>query len=102
MTSPPRLPRDGYPLDLDGSLEYVRPATGWTLWPDGATYPAGFGIGCVSGFMPQMDQAVYAQMIARLPWGPSVDQVPADPMRYIGQMTFPTLQQVGSPDGVSR
>lgn len=96
MTSPPMISRDGYPFDFDGSLDYVRSATGQTLWPDVATYPNGDGIGCVSGFMPQMDAAVYSQMIARLPWGPSVNQVPTDPMRYIGQMTFPTLQQIGA------
>lgn len=96
MTSPPSISRDGYPLDLDGSLDYVRPATGWTLWPDCATYPNGYGIGNVSGLMPQMDATVYAQMIARLPWGPSVGGVPADPSRYTYQAVLVGLPQIGA------
>lgn len=100
-TSLPRLPQDGYPFDLDGALDFTRPATGWTLWPNNATYPNNLGQLAVSGLMPQQDAAVYAQMIARLPWGPTVNAVPEDPTKYIIQAIFPTLPQVGSYDSMS-
>lgn len=101
-TSSPRRDVRGYPFDLDGSERFMRPAHGFAIYPDVATYPNGAGIGCVSGFMRQMDAAVYSQMIARLPWGPTVNAIPADPMRYIIQAEFPTLQQQGSDGSVSR
>lgn len=96
MTGAPTISRDGYPFDLDGSLDFVRPAKGLAYYPDPATYPNKRGIGCVSGLMPQQDKFVWAQLIARIPAGPTVDHVPANPMQYIGQVTFPQLQQVGS------
>lgn len=94
--SPPRpVAPGGYPLDLDGSERHTRPAKGWTLWPDPATYPNNTGIGMVSGILRQFDAAVYAQMVARLPAGPTIDAVPFNPMQYIGQVTFPQLPQIG-------
>lgn len=100
--SPPRPVRPGdYPLDLDGSERHTRPATGYTWWPDPATYPNGNGIPAVSGILRQFDAAVYSQMIARLPAGPTIDAVPFDPMRYIGQVIFPQLPQIGSIEAVN-
>lgn len=100
--SPPRTRYGGYPFDLDGSERHIRPATGWTLWPDPATYPNGNGIGLVSAILRQFDAAVYQQMIARIPAGPLINAVPFNPMQYIGQVVFPQLPEIGDTGGVSR
>lgn len=102
MTSAPRLNHGGYPLDLDGSLRYTRPATGTDYWPAPETYPNGRGIGCVQAFMPQQDAFVYAQMIARPPVGPSGNLGVANFAIYTGVFNFPTLPQTGSNIEASR
>lgn len=96
MTSAPRLNNGGYPIDLDGSLRYTRPATGIDFFPAVETYPNGRGIGCVQAFMPQQDAFVYAQMIARPPVGPSGNLNIPDLGAYVGDFNFPTLPQIGS------
>lgn len=101
QTAAPRFDPAGYPLDLDGALRFVRPALGFAYYPEKSGYPNGDGIGMVSGLMPQMDAAVYAQMTARLPGSPSINPLMntvANPMEWIIQATFPTLQQYGSSD----
>lgn len=62
-------PRTGgtYPLDLDASLRYTRPAHGFTLYP----YPS--VIGCISGLYPQQDHLVQAGRYGKTPSGPWIN-----------------------------
>jgi len=76
---------DSYPLDLDGAERQVRFRTGVSPRP----YPP--IIGCVSGFLPQMNPAVWAGMYFKEPWGPGVTTVPVN-LQW--QITVPGLQKV--------
>jgi hypothetical protein len=89
-------PYPGYIYDFDGSLRFYRPKLVYSTNPDPATYPNGEYFGMVQGMMPLQDDRIYQTMVGRIPWGPTINQVPADAMRYIGQMTFPELQKTGS------
>lgn len=63
---PPR--RSGtYPLDLDASLRFTRPAHGYTLYP----YPT--IVGCISGLWPQQDHLVQSGRYGKQPSGPWIN-----------------------------
>lgn len=78
---------DKYPLDLDGSERQTRFQTG----RDPKPYPP--IIGMVSGFLPEMDWRVYAQMWGKDPSGPSMNPMP---LNLQWQITIPNLNKVGS------
>lgn len=80
-----------YPFDFDGSQRYSRNKTGLDVFP----FVGGDGtigqIGSVSGFMPQLDQFVWAQGTGKKPFGPfSTTQ----PVNVEWQMTVPGLGKV--------
>lgn len=58
-------PRAG--LDLDGSLRFTRPATGYAIAP----YPP--VIGYIQGLLPMQDGLVIAGLYAKRPSGPWAD-----------------------------
>lgn len=52
-----------YPYDLDGSLDFMRPATGYALMPFPPT------IGYISGLLPLMNAQETAMMFGKTPFG---------------------------------
>lgn len=87
----PTIEPNGYPFDLDGSLQYTRPKTGIDFFPwiggDG-TVPQ---IGMVSGLMRQNDVAVWGQMTGKVPTGPGATTVPVN-LQW--QITVPGLSKL--------
>lgn len=67
---------DGYPYDLDGSLRYVRLATGIDIFPTHSNADNFAKLGQVSGIMPQQDMLVWGQMYAPIPYGPIMNPMP--------------------------
>lgn len=80
--------QDRYPLDLDGSLRYTRPKTGYDYWPTHSNYDNFQQLGYVSGFLPEMDTRVWSQLYGRWPSGPSVNPLP---LNLQWQITVPGL-----------
>lgn len=76
-----------YPLDLDGSERQTRFKTGSDLFP----YPP--IIGCVSGFLPQMDWRVWAQGIGKNGYGPSFQ---AFPVNLQWQINIPGMSKMST------
>lgn len=77
----PRKSADGYPLDLDGSLRYVRPHT-----IDNFPYPTtgplsgmnGRVVDYISGILPQANAFFFSHYnTARTPYGPNINDVPS-------------------------
>ncbi len=81
---------DNYPTDLDGSLRYVRLATGIDYFPwiggDGTVAQ----IGAVNGFMRQLDVRVWSQMTGKVPSGPFST---TSPLNLQWQVTVPGLSK---------
>lgn len=69
---------DHYPYDLDASERFVRPRTGIDYWPYPWNGDSFAQLGCVSGFLPQMDGRVWGQMYGRDPYGPIVSALPVN------------------------
>lgn len=86
--------RDNYPLDLNGSLRYTSPKTGYDFWPAHDNADNFAQLGQVSGFMPQQDPFVWAQGYGKMPSGPIVSALP---LNLTWQMTVPGLSKQDSP-----
>lgn len=63
---------NGYQFDLDGSLRYGRPKTGYDYFP----YPPISGT--ISGILPIFNPAVWAGLYAPQPFGPGVGPSPVN------------------------
>ncbi|MDE2429505.1 MAG: hypothetical protein KGM99_12295, partial [Burkholderiales bacterium] len=61
-----------YPYDLNGALDFVRPATGVSKFP----YPQ--TIGHVEGLLPLFNGMEYSLMLGKTPFGTWVGQLPQD------------------------
>lgn len=64
-----------YPFDLDGSLDYTRPAT---MPPAIYGFPDQLGkrMQNISGFLPQFNSLEFSMMFGKTPWGTWVGTVP--------------------------
>ena len=69
-----------YPLDLNGSLDFMRPQTGVSPMP----YPQ--TIGYFSRLLPFMDRIVWTDMRGKTPFGPFIGTVP-----YSLDAIFPSI-----------
>lgn len=80
---------DGYPFDLDGSLRFVRLRTGIDIYPQ---HPRDdfVKLGMVSGFLPEMDNAILSMAFGQVPYGPIMSQIP-DNLQW--QITIPGLNK---------
>jgi hypothetical protein len=67
---------DAYPFDFDGSLRNTRPASGIDYFPHHSNVDNFAKLGCVSGFLPQQDNAVWGMGYAKTPFGPMTDFLP--------------------------
>lgn len=56
-----------YPYDLNGALDFCRPATGVAIFPFPLVVPT------VQGLLPIVDRQEYALMMGALPKGPVID-----------------------------
>lgn len=81
---------DGYPFDLDASLRYVRPKTGVDYYPTHSNRDNFAKLGLVGGFLPQMDNRVWAQGYGKNPSGPIVSALPEN-LQW--QITIPGLNK---------
>jgi hypothetical protein len=61
-----------YPYDLNGALDYTRPALGVSVFP----YPQ--SIGFIDGLIPQFNQLEFSLMKGKNPYGTWVGDVPQD------------------------
>lgn len=79
MGHKPRSGRvDGYPFDLDASERITRPKTGIDYFPVPNNAVNFAQCGQVSGFMPQMNGMVWAQLWGHDPYGPIVSALPVN------------------------
>lgn len=69
-----------YPVDLNGSLDYMRPQMHMAPMP----YPE--TIGYVQGLLPLMDRLVWHDMKGKTPFGPYIGTVP-----YSLDAIFPSI-----------
>jgi hypothetical protein len=85
--------RDDYPFDLDASERFVRPKTGIDVFPMPNNAVNFAKLGCISGFMPQLDAFIWAQMYGKNGYGPTNQPFPVN-LQW--QMTVPGLSKVTS------
>jgi len=74
-----------YPYDLNGSLDYTRPQTGFSPFP----YP--LSIPHVEGLIPLFDTLQFSMMDGKLPYGPFMTQGQGYNFDYI----FPSINGAG-------
>jgi hypothetical protein len=80
-------------LDLDGSERQQRFKTGFDPKP----YPP--IIGCISGFLPQMDWRVWGQAFGRNGFGPTFQ---AFPINLQWQMNIPGMTKTAPTGGIDQ